>query len=319
MKRLLLPWAACACMAMPGQAQSDVDTVVNVYRLGDLVIHGRAEGLDLEGFMRQVKADTSFLHAFLNMRHWPHVVEGRLQVRHKGEKELAAQFRRARLLRRGPMAELHTDSVAENGKLRDRKGGMRYLTAELYEDLFWPTGSWRTDNTVATYRQGMRGKGRLERYKEELKKFMFNPGEEIASVPFIGDKLALFDPRMTPWYGYTIAQGFRNGRACWEFSALAKDSLNGRRADPDATVIKTMHTWFDQQDMQVIAREYRIVHASLPLDFDIRIRVDNTLVGQELVPTVIQYDGDWDIPLHKREQVRFQLLLKDWSTRVAGE
>lgn len=312
MKRLFLPLLAYLHGGIAVQAQPDTDTIVNVYQLGDLVIRGRAQGLDLEGFMQQVKQDTSFLHAFLNMRHWPHAVEGSLHVRNKGEKETAAMYRSGRLLRQGTLAELRVDSTAESGKLRDRKGNMRYLTAELYEDLFWPTGSWKADNTVATYRRGMRGKGRLERYKEELKKFMFNPGEEIASVPFIGDKLALFDPRMTPWYDYTIAQGFRNGRSCWVFSAVAKDSLNGRRADPDATVIKTMHTWFDQRGMQVIAREYRIAHASIPLDFDIRIRVDNLLSGSELVPTFIRYDGDWDIPLHKRELVRFQLQLSDW-------
>src|SRR5690606_41789987 len=96
-------------------------------------------------------------------------------------------------------------------------------------------------------------------------------------------------------------------------SAAAKDSTGGKRADPDATGIKQMRTWFDQETMAVIAREYRIAHASLILDFDIRIRVENALVRGELVPTWIQYEGDWDIPLHKRELVRFQLALGSWS------
>lgn len=296
------------------QAQTDGDTITNVYRLGDVVIHGRAEGLDLEGFMQHVKNDTSFLHAFLNMRYWPHTLESGLTVRNKGEKERATLYRKGRLIRHGAQAELQVDSSAEGGRLRKRNGEMRYLTAELYADLFWPKGTWAADNSIAAYERGRGGKGRIERYKEELKQFMFNPGQEIASVPFVGDKLALFEPGMAPLYDFTLVQDHRNGHPCWKFSAVAKDSLKGRRADDDATVIKRMRTWFDQSTMQVIAREYRIAHASLILDFDISIQVDNTVVGDQLVPTYIRYDGDWDIPLHKREIVGFWLKMGEWST-----
>ena len=295
------------------QAQVE-DTITNVYQLGGVVIHGRAEGLDLEGFMQQVKTDTSFLHAFLNMRYWPHTVESGLTVRNKGEKERGTLYRKGRLVRRGPQAELRVDSTAEGGKLRKRTGEMRYLTAELYDDLFWPKGTWHADNSIAAYERGRREKGRIEKYKEELKQFMFNPGQEIASVPFIGDKLALFEPTMAPLYDFVIDQAFRNGHPCWMFTATAKDSSDGKSAKESATVIKRMRTWFDQSTMQVIAREYRIAHASLILDFDISIQVDNTVIGDELVPTYISYDGDWDIPFHKREIVGFWLKMGEWST-----
>lgn len=298
----------------PAKAQSEADTITNVYQLADLVIHGRADGLDLEGFVQQVKTDTSFLHAFLNMRYWPHNVEGTVLVRNKDEKETASLYRKGSLLRIGPNAELRVDSTAESGKLRSRNGDMRYLTAELYDDLFWPKGQWKADNSIAAYQRGQGGKGRIEKYKEQLKKFMFNPGQEIADVPLIGDKLALFDPEMTPFYAFTIGTSFCNGHTCWKFSAMEKDSLDGKLVKDDATVIKTMHTWFDQRTMEVIAREYRIAHASLLLDFDISIQVDNTVVGGELVPTFIRYDGDWDIPFKKREIVRFQLRMDKWET-----
>ncbi|MEO8733561.1 MAG: hypothetical protein ABI373_04430, partial [Flavobacteriales bacterium] len=129
-------------------AQADTDTITNVYQLGDLVIHGNAQGLNLEGFMQQVKEDTSFLHAFLNMRYFPHAVKSGLLVRNKGESEMATLYRQGQLVRTGPNAELRVDSINETGKLRSHNGDMRYLTAELYDDLFWPTGQWKADNSI---------------------------------------------------------------------------------------------------------------------------------------------------------------------------
>lgn len=290
------------------RAQTDADTITNVYQLGDLVVRGRAEGLDLEGFMRQVMDDTTFYHAFLNTKCQPHRVKSTLRVRNKDEKETASLFRDGRLVRKGPLAELVMDSVSEKGKLRERDGSMRYLTAEMYDDVFFPKGTWTASNRIPSREQEVRRGSKFEKYKSELKKFMFDPGQEIASVPLIGDKLALFDPRMVPFYDYTIGTDGRNGHRCWVFSAMAKAD-----SKENATVIKRMRTWFDQRTMDVIAREYRIAHASLLLDFDISIRVENTVVEDEPVPTYIHYDGVWDIPFKKIEIVRFYLEMTDWT------
>jgi len=66
----------------------------------------------------------------------------------------------------------------------------------------------------------------------------------------------------------------------------------------------------------VIARTYRIAHSSVILDFDITIRVENTIIDDALVPTLVDYDGDWDIPMKKRELVRFVLNYSGW--RIIG-
>ncbi|HEY0976187.1 MAG TPA: hypothetical protein VGE21_01850 [Flavobacteriales bacterium] len=289
------------------QIDDQGDTITNVYQLGELVIRGNAEGLDLEGFMHQVMEDTSFQHAFLNTRYHAHRLRSNFRVRNKGEKETATLFREAHLQRTGPDARLVLDSVSESGKLRDGKGGFRFLTAEMYDEVFFPKGQWRADNTIRAHREQAKPQGRIAEYKSELKQFMFSPGQEIASVPFVGRKLALYDPDLVGLYDHTIGTDARSGHLCWKFASTAKDEGS------NSTVIKRMVTWFDQSTMQVIAREYRIQHGSILLDFDIRIRVENTIVDDELVPTTVHYDGDWDIPLKKRELVRFQLDYSDWS------
>lgn len=304
--------------ALMVRAQTDVDTIVNVYQLGEVVVHGGAQGLQLEGFFRQVMEDTTFYHAFLNTKYHAHAVESELRVRDKKSRETAGLYRKGRMLRTGPMAELVLDSVREIGKLRDRNGGIRFLTAEMYDDVFFPKGQWRASNRIAAREQEISRASRFDKYKSELKKFMFNPGQEIASVPFIGDKLDIFDPDMAPLYDYSVGSGFRDGRPCWLFTAVARDQVGGRPADEDDTVIKRMLTWFGQGTMNVLAREYRMRSSGILLDFDISIRVSNAIVNGDLVPMRVDYDGDWDIPFKKRELVRFNLMYEDWIV-ASGE
>lgn len=257
--------------------------------------------------------DTTFHHALLNTRYYAHRVESDLHVLDKHQEESASLFRQAHLVRTGALAGLVMDSVHETGPLREKDGHMRLLTAGMYDDVFFPRGTWVATNRIVPHAERTGREDRFARYKRELKEFMFDPGKEIASVPIVGDKLALFDPGMAPLYEHTVSNGFRNGRPCWVFSVVARDSVNGKEADPDDIVIERMITWFDQQNMQVSAREYHLAYSSLLLDMDIRVRVDNTVVNDELVPLSVHYEGFWDIPFHKVERARFDLQFTDWQ------
>ncbi len=290
---------------------AQVDRIATRVELDEVVITAQREGFDVEDFFRRVMEDTTFHKAFLNTRYHPHRLRSLLKVRAKDERETASLYRTGFLHRDGDQVWLQLDTVHEQGRLRDRDSSFRYLTAEMYDEVFFPKGRITADNTVASRKLELERGSRSDRYKSELKKFMFDPGSEIASVPFIGHKLALFDEDMAPLYDFKIRADERNGHQCWVFSASAKPEFRDGR-----TVIKTMDTWFDHVNNNVIARQYRIAHASVILDFDIRIRVENTIIDGALVPTLVDYDGDWDIPFKKRELVRFILEYTGW--RVIG-
>ncbi|HRH37395.1 MAG TPA: hypothetical protein PK760_03565 [Flavobacteriales bacterium] len=304
-----------AGLLVVGMAASAQEDVIKRIELGEFVVHAQSQGFDLEGFMHQVMEDTTFYHAFLNTRFFPHTVSSVLSVHNKKDLEMATLFRRGRLVRDGVYAELVLDTVSERGKLRDRQGGFRFLTAEMYDDVFFPEGKYVASNRIADRTLELDRSSRFEKYKSELKKFMFNPGQEIASVPMVGDKLDIFEPSIAKYYDYRIDSDVRGGHTCWKFTAVAKDSLNNKPVNEDRTVIKRMVTWFDMETMNVIAREYRIAHASLFLDFDISIRVDNTITDGELVPMRVDYNGDWDIPFKNREIVWFRLDYTFWKVK----
>lgn len=305
--RLLLAASlALLCRAIGAQP----DTLLRHIALDEVVVSAQADGFDVEDFVRRVRTDTTFHKAFLNTRFHPHSVRSEAVARRKDERESAAVYRRAHLVRKGRGATLAMDSVSERGRLRDRKGRLRYLTIELYDDVFFPKGTFPADNTVAGRSLEPGGKGRVERHKAELKKFMFDPGTEVATVPFIGHKLALFSPALAPLYDFRIWADERGGRPCWVFSAAAKPEHRDGK-----TVIKTMDTWFDQETYDVLARTYRIAHRSIILDFDITISVRNVRIGEALVPVRVTYDGDWDIPFQQREIVRFWIEYSDWRVQ----
>lgn len=298
---------ALCLLIHPVLAQGQTDTLLGHITLDEVVISAQADGFDVAAFVDRVRTDTTFHKAFLNTRYFPYAVKSEAVVRRKDERESAAIFRRARLLSDGAMATQRIDSLSERGRLRDRKGRFRYLTIEMYDDVFFPKGEFPANNTVAGRKLELERASRFDKYKSELKKFMFDPGTEIASVPFIGRKLALFSPDMAPLYDFRIWADERGGRACWVFSAAAKPEHRDGK-----TVIKTMDTWFDQETNDVLARAYRIAHQSVFLDFDITISVRNIRIGDGLVPVRVSYDGDWDIPFEQRELVRFWLEYSDW-------
>lgn len=295
-------------MGNPFVVHAQPDTLFKHVQLDEFVVSAQATGFSVEAFIQQVRSDTSFHKAFLNTRYHPHRMYSALVVSNKGERELATLYRETRLVREGKLARQVIDTERVEGKLRDRKGEFRYLTAEMYDDVFFPKGEYVADNSVAARKLEVERGSRFEKYKSELKKFMFDPGSEIASVPFIGGKLALFEPHMAPLYDLRIWSDTRNGHLCWVFSADAKPEHRDGK-----TVIKTMDTWFDQETNEVIARQYRIANSSLILDFDITIKVENESIDGVLVPTRVDYDGDWNIPFKKRELVKFWLVYKGWE------
>ncbi len=303
LRKLVALAALCAC-AGPLRAQED--SLVGRILLDEAVVVAQRAGFDVAAFVQRVRGDTTFQHAFLNLRSHPHRTDGELRVHDPSDRTRAGFFRTAHLERTGKRAVQVVDSAWESGRLRRGNGEHRYLTARLFEDLFFPAGPRDVPRGVAGPSADRSGGSRFERYRSDLKRFMFDPGAGI-DVPLVGDKLELFAPHMAVHYAMSIWSNVRNGHDCWVFSV---DVLP--EAPRNAVVVRTLDTWFDKSTGRVIAREYRMAHASLVLSFDISMVVDLAERDGLLVPTHIFYDGDWDLPLQRRERVRFYLRTTDW-------
>jgi len=288
------------------QAQNDV---VKSVQLDEVIISAQTSDFSVEEFIIKVKSDTTFYKAFLNLKYFPHEMVGEVTVFNKKEKEKGQMFRVAELMNDDGQVTVNILEERTNGKIMNRKGEFKYLTAEMYDEVFFPKGSERVSNLIHSTEQQIDKSSKFDRHKSELKKFMFNPGAEISSVPLIGEKLAIFEDDMVPYYDYFIwTATYADSIPCWVFTAKQKEGVKEGK-----TVIKDLTSWFDQETMNVMMREYTIRYNSIIMDFDITIKVTNTYVDGILVPKRINYNGMWDIPFKKAEVISFWLDLRNWE------
>ncbi len=138
----------------------------------------------------------------------------------------------------------------------------------------------------------------------------FNPGKKIPGIPFIGDKIDIFDPERAAYYDFLIDYGDYEGQSCYVFSIKAKKELGGKT---DKIVIDSMVTWFNTRTMEVMARNYDMSYNAGVYDFDIHMEVEMTKFGDYLVPKLLRYIGNWDVAFKKRERGLFTATLFDFT------
>ncbi|HRO71044.1 MAG TPA: hypothetical protein PK951_11710, partial [Chitinophagaceae bacterium] len=219
---------------------------------------------------------------------------------------------RTRQLRDNDCRSMETTSETTTGDFYTDSRSYNYYTAELYAGLFFTNGRVCGEgNIVHGTRFDARGKKGTAKHKEQLKMLFFNPGKKIPGIPFIGNKINIFDPDVAVYYDFEIDQVEYEGRSCYLFSIKSKETLTP--GQNDKIVIDNMITWFDAKTMEVLARNYNLSYDAGVYDFDVSMEVQMTKFGDYLVPKTLRYKGNWDVVLKKRERGVFTATLFDFE------
>ena len=155
------------------------------------------------------------------------------------------------------------------------------------------------------------GKSGLAKHKEQLKMLFFNPGKKIPGIPFIGNKIALFDDEVAARYDFTIDMEAFKGEMCYLFTCKPRADLPGN--EKDKIVVNDMTTWFRIDTWEIVARNYDLSYSAGVYDFNVRMEVEMTKFGNYLVPKVLRFDGNWDVVLKKRERCVFTATIFDFN------
>jgi len=151
------------------------------------------------------------------------------------------------------------------------------------------------------------GKSGMEKHKEQLKMLFFNPGKKIKGLPFMSNKTAIFDDDMADSYDMDIDMDIYNGRSCYVFTQKVKPGREG------SVVVDEMVTWFDDSNLDIVARTYSLSYDAAVYDFKVKMEVQMTKFGELTVPSLIRYVGNWKAITKKRERGVFTATLSDFN------
>lgn len=302
---LILLFATLCTAAQDDSA--DVEAVRRMVALSEVVVRS---DLNVSKFLQRIKTDTTFYKAFRNLRILNFTSLNDIRMQNKQGKVIASLQSKTRQVRSGGCRTMQVLEEQTTGDMKDGNG-YNYYTAQLYAGLFFTNGNVCGEtNIVAGAMRNVREKRGFERNKEQLKMLFFNPGKKIPGIPFIGDKLDIFDERLAQYYTFNIDVANLNGQDCYLFTIKRREDLTA--AERGAIVFDNITTWFNAKTMEIAARNYDLSYNAAVYDFDVHMEVVLTHFGNLLVPQVLRYRGSWDVAFKKRERGVFTATLSDF-------
>lgn len=280
------------------------------FTLSEVVVRNN---LDYKMLLNQIKEDTTFYKAFKNLRILGFSSYNDIQMKDKKGAVIASLSSKTRQNRANGCRTMDVLEEKVTGDFYDRSGDYNYMTPELYASLFFTKGTICGEtNIVAGKKRSVAGKKGMEKHKEQLKMLFFNPGKKISGIPFIGDKLDLYDETAHKYYDYRLDIEEYKGELCYVFSIMPKADLGFIKND--RIVVDQMVTWFNMKTMSVLARNYALSYKAGVYDFDVSMEVEMTNLGNNvIVPKTLRYKGNWDVIFKKRERAIFTATLFDFK------
>jgi hypothetical protein len=295
-----------------GQSKAQ-DTMVTIdkgkFTLTGVVVRNN---FNYQKLLQQIKEDTTFYKAFRNLRILGFTSYNDIKLLDKSGGIKASLLSKTQQFRTANCRYMKVLEEQTTGDFYDKKQHYNYLTAELYAGLFFTKDSVCGENNIVKgHNSSTQGKSGMNKHKEQLKMLFFNPGKKIPGIPFIGNKLDLYDDDAKKIYDYKLDMQEREGQLCYVFSITPKESLGFFRKDK--VVVDEMVTWFNQQTLEVVYRKYALSYKAGVYDFDVNMEVQMTKYKGLTVPKVLRYNGNWDVLFKKRERALFTATLFNFS------
>lgn len=273
--------------------------------LSEVVIRN---GFDVKTFLQRIKNDTSFYKAFRTLHILGFTSFNDIKMLDGDGKIKASLYSKTKQSRINGCRSMEVLEETTTGNMYKHKE-LNYYTAGLYAGLFFTNGKvCGENNTVAGIERNVRNKSGIEKHKEQLKMLFFNPGQKIPGIPFMGDKIDIFDPSVSRYYDFSIDMDEMMGQQCYIFKIIPKEDI-----DRDDIVFDNITTWFNSKTMEIVARNYDLSYDTPVYDFNVHMEVKMTRFEGLLVPELLTYNGNWKVAFKKRERGIFTATLFDFN------
>jgi hypothetical protein len=306
-------WTVCICLLLASGFLYAQDSTVQVEKkvitLKEVVVRNN---LNVSAFIERVKNDTTFYKAFRNLKVLGYTSLNDIRILDKKNQQTASLYSRTKQHVQHGCRFTEVLEEKTSGDIYNKKREFNYYTANMYAGLFFAVDTICGEtNIVKDAAFSTQGKSGMEKHKEQLKMLFFNPGKKIPGIPFIGNKIALFDEDVANRYDFTIDMDAFKGEMCYIFSCKPLADLSAN--EKDKIVVNEMTTWFNINTWEIVARTYDLSYDAGVYDFDVHMEVEMTKFGDYLVPKLLRYNGNWDVVLKKRERAVFTATLFDFE------
>jgi hypothetical protein len=298
---------SCGISAVAQDSTITVDK--KIITLKEVIVRSN---LNVPRFIRQVKEDTTFYKAFKNLRVLGYTALNNVSMFNKNGGVSASLASKTIQHVSNGCRWMETRDETTTGDIYTKKKEFNYYTAEMYAGLFFARDTICGENSIVAGTDfTARGKTGFSKHKEQLKMLFFNPGRKIPGIPFIGNKIAIFEEPAADLYDFVIDMEERKGTMCYVFRIVPRADLGN--SDKNDIVINEMTTWFNIENWEITARNYHLSYRAGVYDFDIRMEVEMAHFENLLVPVLITYHGNWDVMLKKRERGVFTATMYDFK------
>lgn len=287
----------------------DTTVLIDEHRftLSEVVVRNN---FDYRSLLAQIKEDTTFYKSFRNLRILGFTSFNDIKMIDKNGSVKASLFSKTRQNRADGCRTMDVLEETVTGDFYDSKKQYNYMTPELYAGLFFTKGKICGENNIVKGRNlTTSDKKGMEKHKEQLKMLFFNPGKKVSGIPFVGDKLDLYDESAHKLYDYKLDVVEFHGALSYYFSITPKED----KVKSDRVVVDRMETWFDMKTMEVQARNYSLSYKAGVYDFDVSMEVEMIRFNGLSVPKILRYKGNWDVIFKKRERALFTATLFDFK------
>ncbi len=289
------------------------DSSVNIGKktvtLKEVVVHSN---LNVPGFIDRVKNDTTFYKAFKNLKILGYTALNDVRMLDKKQQPEASLQSKTKQTEKNGCRSMQVLEEKVTGDIYDNNRNWNYYTCELYAGLFFVNGTVCGENNIVKGSElSIKDKSGIAKHKEQLKMLFFNPGSKIPGIPFIGNKIAIFDDEVSKLYDFIIDMTDYNGQLCYVFTIKARADLT--KGEKNDIVINEMTTWFNTKTMEIVSRNYDLSYDAGVYDFDVHMEVQMDKFEDLLVPKLIRYTGNWHALFKKRERGVFTATLFDFS------
>jgi hypothetical protein len=297
------------CNGLVAQTDSNVTVNKKVITLKEVVVRSN---LNVPAFIDRVREDTTFYKAFRNLKVLGYTALNDIRMMTKKGVVKATLTSKTKQTVRNQCRWMETLEEKSTGDIYDKRHNLNYYTAEMYAGLFFALDTICGEtNIVKGTEFNTKGKSGMAKHKEQLKMLFFNPGKRIPGLPFIGNKIALFEEDVAALYDFVIDMESFKGDLCYVFRIVPRINLTA--GEKDKVVINEMTTWFNTATWEIVARNYDLSYKAGVYDFDVHMEVEMTKFEDLLVPKVLRYNGTWDVVLKKRERGAFTATLFDFT------